>query len=65
MEIRRLASFPARKSPPMVYMTGQQKIHVSEGEIKILRAYLLDKHGMLFGDNGGVRQTRRSQRVIL
>ncbi len=53
MEISRLKSFPARKSPPMVYMTGQQNINVSDGEIKILRTYLLDHHGMLFGDNGG------------
>ncbi|MDE0825173.1 MAG: DUF4159 domain-containing protein [Akkermansiaceae bacterium] len=53
MEISRLKSFPPRKSPPMVYMTGQQKINVSEGEIKTLRKYLLDHHGMLFGDNGG------------
>lgn len=53
MEIKRLNSFPPRKSPPMVYMTGQQNIQVSEGEIKTLRTYLLKKHGMLFGDNGG------------
>jgi hypothetical protein len=53
MEIGRLKSFPARKSPPMVYMTGQQNIHVSDAEINILRTYLLDHHGMLFGDNGG------------
>jgi hypothetical protein len=53
MEIRRLKNFPARKSPPMVYMTGQQNIRVSDGDLKILRTYLLDKHGMLFGDNGG------------
>ncbi len=53
MEIGRLKSFPARKSPPMVYMTGQQNIHVSDAEINILRIYLLDHHGMLFGDNGG------------
>jgi Domain of unknown function (DUF4159) len=53
MEISRLKSFPARKSPPMVYMTGQKNINVSDAEIKILRGYLLDHHGMLFGDNGG------------
>jgi hypothetical protein len=53
MEISRLKSFPARKSPPMVYMTGQKNINVSDAEIKILRSYLLDHHGMLFGDNGG------------
>jgi len=53
MDIKRLRAFPARKSPPMVYMTGQQKIQMGEEGIKILRSYLLDKHGMLFGDNGG------------
>ena len=53
MEIKRLKSFPARKSPPMVYMTGQRGINVSDSEIKILRNYLLEQHGMLFGDNGG------------
>jgi hypothetical protein len=53
MEIRRLKSFPNRKSPPMVYMTGQQSISVGDGDVKILRSYLLDKHGMLFADNGG------------
>lgn len=53
MEISRLRAFPARKSPPMVYMTGQQGINVSDGEVKILRKYLLENHGMLFADNGG------------
>ncbi|MGB1129584.1 MAG: DUF4159 domain-containing protein [Haloferula sp.] len=53
IEISRLKSFPARKSPPLVYMTGQRGIQVSSGEIKALRHYLLDQHGMLFGDNGG------------
>ncbi|MFK7850050.1 MAG: DUF4159 domain-containing protein [Akkermansiaceae bacterium] len=53
MDIRRLKAFPARKSPPMVYMTGQEKINVSKAEVEILREYLLEKNGMLFGDNGG------------
>ncbi len=53
MEIARLKSFPARKSPPMVYMTGQRGINLSDSEIKTLRTYLIDHHGMLFGDNGG------------
>jgi hypothetical protein len=53
MEIGRLKSFPPRKSPPMVYMTGQRKINLSAKEIKIMRSYLLEHHGMLFGDNGG------------
>jgi len=53
MEIGRLKRFPLRKSPPMVYMTGQQNINLSNQEIEILRSYLLEHHGMLFGDNGG------------
>jgi len=53
IEISRLTSFPARKSPPLVYMTGQRGIQVSDSEIKALRQYLIDHHGMLFGDNGG------------
>lgn len=53
IEITRLTSFPARKSPPLVYMTGQRGIQMSDSEIKTLRQYLVDHHGMLFGDNGG------------
>jgi Domain of unknown function (DUF4159) len=53
MAVARLRSFPPRKSPPMVYMTGQRNISVSDSEIRILRNYLLEHHGMLFGDNGG------------
>ncbi len=51
--ISQLASFPAEKSPPMVYVTGERSIDVSNDEIKILREYVIDKHGMIFGDNGG------------
>jgi hypothetical protein len=40
-------------APPFVYMTGQKDISVSKQEIRILRDYLIDKHGMIFGDNGG------------
>lgn len=53
--ISQLKLFPIGESPPYVYMTGQKRIQLSKSEIKILRAYLLDKHGMLFGDNGGSR----------
>lgn len=53
MEISRLNAFPARQCPPMVYMTGQQNISVSDAEIRTLRKYLLENHGMLFADNGG------------
>jgi hypothetical protein len=53
MAIARLRAFPARKSPPMVYMTGQRDIRVDDREVAILREYLLEKRGMLFADNGG------------
>ena len=53
--ISQLANFPPEKSPPLVYMTGQKSIVVSNDEVKVLREYLLEKHGMLFGDNGGSR----------
>ena len=51
--IAQLRNFPIEKSPPMVYLTGQRNISVSDSEVKILREYLLEKHGMIFGDNGG------------
>ena len=53
--IAQLTNFPRGKSPPVVYLTGQRNISLSNNEIKVLREYLLDKHGMLFGDNGGSR----------
>ena len=48
-----LKNFPIEKSPPMVYLTGQKNISLSDSEIRVLREYLLEKHGMIFGDNGG------------
>ncbi len=51
--VAQLGGFPIEKSPPLVYLTGQGSISLSKSEIKTLREYLLDKHGMLFGDNGG------------
>jgi len=51
--VRQLKRFPDGKSPPMVYMTGQGKITLSSVDTGILRAYLTEKHGMLFADNGG------------
>ena len=50
-----LRNFPIGKSPPFVYMTGQRSIQLSKSEIKTLREFILDKHGMLFADNGGSR----------
>ena len=51
--VQQLKRFPAGKSPPMVYMTGQGKISLGKTDIGILQEYLTGKHGMLFADNGG------------
>lgn len=51
--IAQLANFKEGNSPPLVYLTGQRNITLSKSEVAILRDYLLTKHGMLFGDNGG------------
>jgi hypothetical protein len=51
--IGELSNFPERKSPPMVYLTGQKNIIASDREVEVLREYLTDKHGMIFADNGG------------
>jgi len=51
--VAQLKNFPAEKSPPFVYMTGQKNIQMSSSELKILKEYMLDKHGMIFADNGG------------
>jgi len=53
--IGQLRNFPVGKSPPLVYMTGQKSISLSNTEVKVLREYLLKKHGMIFGDNCGSR----------
>jgi hypothetical protein len=51
--VAQLKNFPIGKSPPMVYLTGQKNIYMSKTEQKILREYLLEKHGMIFCSNGG------------
>ncbi len=51
--ISALKAFPAEKSPPFVYLTGEKNISISANEAKTLREYLIDKHGMLLIDNGG------------
>lgn len=50
-----LATFKPQKSPPLLYLTGQKSIYLTAKEKKILKTYLLDRHGMIFGDNGGGR----------
>jgi hypothetical protein len=50
-----LANFTADQAPPFVYMTGQGNISLGNNDVKTLRQYLLDRHGMLVCDNGGSR----------
>ncbi len=54
--ISQLGNFKKYKSPPFVYMTGERNISLSKGQIETLRDYMLDKHGMIFADNGGSGQ---------
>jgi hypothetical protein len=51
--IGQLKNFAMYKSPPVVYLTGQRNISLSKTEIKIVNEYLVEKHGMIFFDNGG------------
>lgn len=51
--IARLKNFKPTSAPPFVYLTGQKNIKLSQAEVEILRTYLLEKGGMIFGDNGG------------
>jgi len=51
--VSELGNFAVGKSPPLVYLTGQRNITLSKSEAKTLREYLLEKQGMIFGDNGG------------
>lgn len=53
--ISQLANFAPDAAPPFVYMTGQGNISLSNKEVKTLREYMLDRHGMIFCDNGGSR----------
>jgi Domain of unknown function (DUF4159) len=51
--IPQLASYPAMKSPPLVYVAGSQTFLLSVSEKRILRQYMLEQHGMVLGDNIG------------
>jgi hypothetical protein len=53
--VAELANFPEGKAPPFVYLTGQKNISLSNSELRILHTYLVKKHGMLIGSNGGSR----------
>ena len=50
--IAQLANYQPEKCPPLVFVTGQKSLSVSNNEAKVLREYLIDKHGMLFASSG-------------
>jgi hypothetical protein len=52
MRISQLANFPNDKSPPVVFLTGQKSLSLANNEVKTLREYLIDKHGMVFASSG-------------
>jgi len=52
IRISQLSSFPKDKSPPVLFLTGQRSLSVSNNEVKALREYLIDKHGLLFASSG-------------
>jgi Domain of unknown function (DUF4159) len=52
LRVSQLDRFVKDKSPPLVFLTGQQNLSLSNAEVKSLREYLRDKHGMLFASSG-------------
>ena len=52
IRVSQLSGFPKDKSPPVIFLTGQRSLSMSNNEIKILREYLIDKHGLLFASSG-------------
>ena len=52
-DIATLATFPPKKSPPLVYIGGAHSFNPTAAEKKILQRYLTEQHGMILGDNLG------------
>lgn len=48
-----LRSFPARRSPPLIYVCGAQKFTLTAAEQRVLREYVLERRGMILGDSFG------------
>lgn len=53
IDIAVLGTFPPRKSPPLVYVGGANSFNPSAAERKILKQFVIEKHGMILGDNLG------------
>lgn len=48
-----LAAFPDKKAPPLLYIAGRENLPLGANEKKILKQYLVERHGMILGDNVG------------
>jgi hypothetical protein len=55
LRVSQLKGLKPHQLPPFLYITGQGRVRFTSSEIKLLRAFLLDGHCLLFADNGGSR----------
>ncbi|MCP3694475.1 MAG: DUF4159 domain-containing protein, partial [Planctomycetaceae bacterium] len=60
-----LGTFDTIRCPPLIYITGQGTISLGKNDIKILKDYINNKHGMLFGDNGGSKHFDRQFKSMM
>lgn len=55
VELPTLARLSTRDKPPLLYVAGSQSFLLSQADKKLLQQYLLEKRGMILGDNLGGR----------
>jgi len=53
IDVEQLASLEPKVTPPLVYVGGVARFSLTPREKKVLRDYLVDRHGMVLGDNLG------------
>jgi len=61
--IRLLKKYPKGQAPPFVYITGSGNIHVSDSDVKVLRAFL-QEGSLLFADAGSGHWDRNFRALI-
>src|SRR5262249_36316590 len=55
IEFEQLAALGEREAPLVLFVAGSQTFQLGQNEKKVLRQYLLERHGMIFADNLGGR----------
>lgn len=50
-----LAAFKDQSAPPFLFVTGAHEFNPTPNEKRLLKQYLLERHGMIFADNLGGR----------